>query len=87
MLFVTRCQMVSLARPHSEKYPPHPILPCPFLRRQTTPDRLSAPIHNYGIKLAAIFFPAKALSVEWIRFLISFFYLYTGIHSSSFTFL
>ena len=34
--------------------------------------RLSAPIHNYGNKLAVIFFPTRALSVEWIRFLISF---------------
>ena len=35
--------------------------------------RLSAPIHNYGNILAVIFFPTGAPSVEWIRFLISFF--------------
>jgi len=33
---------------------------------------LSAPIHNYGNILAGIFFPTRALSVEWIRFLFSF---------------
>ena len=33
---------------------------------------LSALIRNYGHVLAVIFFPKRALSVEWIRFLISF---------------
>ena len=33
---------------------------------------LSAHIRNYGHVLAVIFFPTSALSVEWIRFLISF---------------
>jgi hypothetical protein len=34
-------------------------------------EPLSAPIHNYGNLLVVIFFPTRALSVEWIRFLIS----------------
>ena len=34
---------------------------------------LSPLIRNYGNVFAVIFFPAKALSVEWIRYLISFF--------------
>ena len=36
------------------------------------PAVLSAPIHNYGNKLAVIFFPTMGLGVEWIRFLILF---------------
>jgi hypothetical protein len=33
---------------------------------------LSAPIYNYGNIFAVLFFPTRALSVEWIRFLFSF---------------
>ena len=33
---------------------------------------IGAPIHNYGNILAVIFFPSRALGVEWIRYLISF---------------
>ena len=33
---------------------------------------LSAPIRNYGNILAVIFFPLRALSIEWIRFLTAF---------------
>ena len=40
---------------------------------ETTWLQLSALIRNYGIILAVIFFPIRALSVEWIRFLVSFF--------------
>ena len=29
---------------------------------------LSAPIHNYGNILAVLFFPSRALGVEWIRY-------------------
>jgi hypothetical protein len=36
------------------------------------PHSLSAPIHNYGNILTAIFFFSRALSVEWIRLFVSF---------------
>jgi len=35
-------------------------------------EPLSAPTHNCGNILAVIFSPSRALSVEWIRYLISF---------------
>jgi hypothetical protein len=40
---------------------------------------LSAPIHNFGKVLAAIFFPNRTLGVEWIRSLIFFLTGFTGL--------